>query len=48
MDAKKLYKKHLSQCIPHGYVSNKQMESLRYEATVAAIEEAMRTAYPTY
>ena len=41
MIAKQLYKKHLKQCTPDGYQSEKQMLMYRNEAATNAIEEAL-------
>lgn len=41
MDAKKLYKKHLKGRIGKKYLSPKQLELIRYEAAISAIEEAL-------
>ena len=43
MNAKQLYKKHLKLCIPDGYVSPKEMEAYKLEATMNAIDEALNT-----
>lgn len=42
MNAKQLYNKHLKLCTPDGYQSPKQMEVYKYEATIDAINEALR------
>ena len=42
MDAKKLLKKHLDKNIPKGeYRSEKQLEQLRYDSAIDAINEAL-------
>lgn len=42
MDAKKLLKKHLDLNTPKGtHLSEKQMEQVRYDASIAAINEAL-------
>ena len=42
MDAKKLLKKHLDLNTPKGtYLSEKQMEQVRYDASIGAINEAL-------
>ena len=41
MDAKELYKKHLKLNTPKEWVSQKQMEMIKYEATIDAINEAL-------
>lgn len=43
MNAKKLYKAHLDKLINKDiYYSPKQLDGLKYEATINAINEAMR------
>tara|TARA_R110000772_G_scaffold17946_3_gene50014 strand:+ start:153911 stop:154054 length:144 start_codon:yes stop_codon:yes gene_type:complete len=41
MDANKLYRKHLKKITPKSYVSPKQMDGIKYEATINAINEAL-------
>ena len=41
MDSKKLYKKHLKLLTPKQWVSEKQMELIKYEAAISAIDEAL-------
>lgn len=41
MNSSKLYKKHLKLLTPKEWVSQKQMEMIKYEATINAIDEAL-------
>jgi len=41
MDAKKLYKKHLKLATPKHWISPKQMEMIKYNASIDAINEAL-------
>lgn len=44
MDAKKLYKKHLNIGLDYyknEYISPSQLEMIKYEASIKAIEEAL-------
>jgi hypothetical protein len=45
MDAKKLLKKHLDLLIPKGqYLSDKQIDQLRYEASINALNEVIESS----
>jgi hypothetical protein len=39
--ANKLYKKHLKLLTPKHWISNKQKDSIKYDATINAINEAL-------
>jgi hypothetical protein len=41
MNSSKLYKKHLKLLTPKEWVSEKQMEMVKYEAAINAINEAL-------